>query len=97
MAQYKCFTCKQPFPKEELIDYASENSNVTHHYCKICYAEKIARDNFSNTVCRIFGLKTPGPRIWAERKRIQDKYGYTDNTIVECLLYLYEERKIISD
>ena len=37
----------------------------------------------------IFGIKTPGPRIWTERKRIQETYGYTDDVIVDCLDYIY--------
>ena len=91
---YKCFGCKESINKSEIIDYASPGSTVIHHYCKSCYNEKIAKDKFAETVCRIFGLKTPGPRIWKERQRLQEKYGYTDQLIVDCLIFLYEEKKI---
>lgn len=41
----------------------------------------------------IFGIKSPGPRIWKERQRIIDTYGYTDDTIIECLDYIYNVEK----
>ena len=44
---------------------------------------------FSDKVCEIFGIKGPGPRIWTERKRLQDTYGYTDAVIIDCLDYIY--------
>lgn len=85
-----CHGCKQSFRREDLISYASINSKTAYNYCHKCYKEKINRDYFSFEVCKIFGLKVPGARIWTERKRIQDQYGYTDNTIIDCLKYVYE-------
>lgn len=85
----KCFECKQNFRREELINYTPLNSNTAHNYCSKCLKEKQAREQFSNKICSIFGLKNPGPRIWTERKRLQEKYGYTDNIIIECLDYIY--------
>lgn len=85
----KCTGCKQDFHKDELIQYASLTGKTTYWYCKDCYADKLAREKFSNKVCEIFGLKSPGPRIWTERKRLIDTYGYTDETIVDCLDYIY--------
>ena len=86
----KCYGCKQEFRSEELVSYASPTSNTAYNYCLKCLAERQARDRFSAIVCQIFGLKSPGPRIWTERKRIQNTYGYTDDTIIECLKYIYE-------
>ncbi len=95
----QCFSCKQIFLKTELIDYASKNAKTAHSYCKECYHEKILRENFSDKICQIFGLKKPGPRIWTERKRLIDKYGYTDNIIIDCLDYIYtvEKKKKLAD
>ena len=87
----QCFSCKQQFRREELVDYASNQSTQLHSYCPTCLAEKQERDRFSDAVCSIFGLKKPGPRIWTERKRLHEKYGYTDATIIDCLDYLYKE------
>lgn len=95
----KCYGCKENFRREELVSYASANSNTFHNYCLKCLKEKQDRENFSNKVCQIFGLKAPGPRIWTERKRLQDKYGYTDNVIIDCLEYIYnvERKKKLAD
>ena len=95
----KCHECKQLFLKEDLINYAPLTSKTSYNYCKDCYEKKLSRDKFRDTVSFIFGIKTPGPRIWNERKRIIEKYGYTDDTIVDCLLYLYKvlKKKHISE
>lgn len=85
----KCAGCKQEFHKDELIQYASLSGKTTYWFCKDCYEEKLAREKFSNKVCEIFGIKSPGPRIWTERKRLKNTYGYTDDSIVDCLDYIY--------
>lgn len=95
----KCFGCKQDFRKTELIQYASVNAQTAQWYCQNCLKEKQDREKFSNKVCNIFGIKTPGPRIWTERKRLIDTYGYTDDLIIDCLDYIYnvEQKKKISE
>ena len=89
----KCHECKEVFPREQMIFYCSPCAKTGYNYCQACYANKIAREKFSQTVCQIFGLKAPGPRIWKERERIQNTYGYTDETISDCLRYIYEVNK----
>lgn len=76
-----------------MIQYASPTGKTLYWYCKDCYEERIAREKFSKKVCQIFQLKSPGPRIWTERKRLRNKYGYTDDVIVDCLEYIYEVEK----
>lgn len=90
---HKCHTCKEIFNTKEMQFYASLTSQTGYWYCQTCYADKIARENFANKVCEIFGIKAPGPQIWTERKRLRDTYGYTDNTLIECLDYLYNIEK----
>lgn len=82
----KCYGCKELINRTELIDYKG------NHYCKRCYNEKIERDKFSDYICKLYHLKTPGPRIWAERKRLlNDKNNpMTDEGIIRTLCYLYE-------
>lgn len=89
----QCYLCKQEFKKEELVDYASENAKIMHSYCPKCLKEKQEKDRFANVVCKIFGIKAPGPRIWTERKRLIETYGYTDNIIINCLEYIYNIEK----
>lgn len=86
----KCYECKNIFRKTELVDYASPRAKILHSYCPKCLKEKQSRDNFSDKVCFIFGLKNPGPRIWAERKRLQATYGYSDEILIDCLEYIYK-------
>ena len=76
-----------------MVNYATPRAKTSYWYCKKCYDEKMAQEDFSNKVCSIFGIKTPGPRIWTERKRLIDTYGYTDETIVNCLDYIYNVLK----
>ena len=85
----KCAGCKQEFRKDEMVEYTSLSGKSSAWYCSACLAEKQARERFSLKVCEIFGLKSPGPRIWTERKRLRDTYGYTDDAIVDCLDYIY--------
>lgn len=84
-----CFGCKESFRKEEMIEYASAKAIHPHWYCPQCLKEKQEREWFADRICEIFGLKTPGPVIWRQRKDLQDKYGYTDGVIIDCLNYLY--------
>lgn len=90
----KCFGCKQDFRKTELVEYCSLNSKTPQWYCTKCLEERQERDKFANKVCEIFGIKSPGPILWSNRKNIQNKYGYTDNIIVDCLDYIYKVKKM---
>lgn len=90
----QCYGCKQQFRYEELTDYAAPMAKTMHSYCINCLREKQLRDKFSDTVCMIFGIKSPGPRIWTERKRLIKEFGYTDDVIIDCLNYLYNVRKV---
>ena len=92
-ATKQCHVCKQTFRREELVDYAGLNAKTAYSYCPKCLAEKQSKEKFSIKVCQIFGLKAPGPRIWTERKRLQDNYGYTDDVIIDCLEYIYNVEK----
>lgn len=89
----KCYDCKEDFRREELIEYTPLRSKTSYKYCPKCYAEKLAREEFSEKVCNIFGIKAPGPRIWTERKRLRNTYGYTDNILIDCLEYIYNVEK----
>ena len=90
----KCYGCKESFRTSDMIEYAATGANIKHWYCKKCYTDKLARERFSEKICTLFGVKGPGPKIWTERKRIFDKYGYTDDTIIDCLDYIYNVEHI---
>ena len=89
----KCCKCKQDFLKTSMIEIFSASGKTSNWYCQQCAEERHARENFSNKVCEIFGIKSPGPRIWTERQRLQTTFGYTDDTLVDCLDYIYNVEK----
>ena len=89
----QCFVCKEKFRREELIDYAAIGTKTMHSYCPKCFKEKKNKERFSDKVCSIFGLNSPGARIWTERERLQKTYGYTDDIIIDCLDYIYNVEK----
>ena len=90
----KCYGCKQDIRKDEMVQYSSPSGKTSYWFCKPCYEEKLLREKFQIKVCQIFGIKSPGPRIWTERKRLKDIYGYTDGAIVDCLEYIYNVKKM---
>lgn len=90
----KCYGCKQDIRKDEMIQYTTLSGKSSYWFCKDCYEERILREKFQLKVCEIFGIKAPGPRIWTERKRLKNTYGYTDSAIIDCLDYIYNEKKM---
>ena len=93
-ATRQCTGCKEVFRKTELVEYFSSTGKTKAWYCPKCLAERQSRDKFSNKVCQIFGITTPGPVIWTQRKRLIAEYGYTDDTIIDCLEYVYNVEQI---
>ena len=90
----QCYKCKEQFRKEELVDYCTARAKTLHSYCPKCLREVQEYEWFSNEICKIFGVKMPGPQINTERKKLKETYGYTDQTIIDCLKYVYEVEKI---
>ena len=88
----KCHGCGQDIRKDEMIQYSTVSGKTSYWFCKTCYEERMARERFQTKVCQIFGIKSPGPLIWTQRKKLQDAYGYTDDAIVDCLEYIYNVR-----
>lgn len=89
----QCHECKQQFRYADLVEYTGIDAQTPFSYCAPCLEKRISRDNFNIKVRQIFGIKSPGPRIWTERKRLQDRYGYTDDTLADCLDYIYTVEK----
>ena len=89
---YKCHTCKQIFLTQEMV--AEIQGKQTFHYCQKCHNERVEEQEFMKTVCEIFGLKRPGSRIWKDRAQLKNDYGYTDQTIIDCLNYIYNVKNM---
>lgn len=86
---HTCHMCKLKMPALEALQYKDN-----YWYCKTCFTEKANREWFASQVCAIFGLKAPGQRLYADRKRLQDTYGYTDRTIIDTLKYAINDKHI---
>ena len=91
-----CYKCHYSFRAEELVSYCTITSKVAHKYCPKCLEWVQADERFRMEVCRIFGLKGPsvGAQINNEREKLMTEYGYTMDTIIECLRYVYDIKKI---
>lgn len=87
-ATLTCCYCKQKYPREEIIYYGSQENPLK--YCPACYKEKRAREKFYDFVCELFGIRAPGPKIYAQRKKLKENFGYSDETIMQTLEYLYK-------
>ena len=82
-----CCACHEKFPREQIIYYGSQQNQLK--YCPSCYTEKRDREKFSNFVCELFGIKAPGPKLYSQRKKLKETYGFTDDTILQTLEYLF--------
>lgn len=87
-----CCSCKEKIPREQIIYYGSKENLMK--YCPECHKEKISREKFYNFICELFGIKAPGPKIYAQRKKIKAAYGFTDETIMKTLDYLFNVKKL---
>lgn len=86
MNSYLCFECKSRVLKVDAI-YDG------HYYHKDCYQKVLDRKEFIEYVSRLFGLISPGPTIYSQRKVFMEKYGYTDREMIDVLRYVYEIKK----
>lgn len=84
---YKCFECKWNVTADDAV------LDDGKHYHPKCYALVLDRRNFVEYVCKLFGLKSPGPVIYSQRKNFMEKYGYTDAGMLKTLQYLYDIKK----
>lgn len=95
----KCWKCKEEFREDELVDYVSPGYKNFHSYCHNCLKEQQSFDKLKMKIVSIFGSDDKlWPRVIKDRNRIREKYGYTDETIADCLDYLYniQHLKVLS-
>lgn len=90
---YVCFGCKNKFNAADMIEYQAIGTKASHRYCMFCYEEKKKKEWFANQICRMFGIKTPGPRIYSQRKRLNAE-GFTDELIIKTLRYMFDVKHL---
>ena len=85
MATVKCHHCNEQVDRKEAIKY--KNYNYHPH----CYEQKKARDELSDYICRLFGLKRPGPVIYAQISQLmEENKDFSYCGIKQALIYYYE-------
>jgi len=65
-----------------------------HTNCAKVKHEKIALDQY---ICKVFGLKTPGPMNNILIKKYRDEMGYNYDGMLKSLKYFYEIKKHSTD
>jgi hypothetical protein len=84
----KCSFCGQGVIKLEAQRYKNKN------YHSNCAELQKQKDELTEYICRLFSLKAPGPRIYAQIKSYLEKYPYyTYIGIKQALVYFFEIQK----
>jgi hypothetical protein len=83
----KCNLCGAQVEKLEGVNYKDK---WYHHHCHDLVLDK---EELMTYICRVFGLKAPGPKVYSQRKNFIEKYGYTDRGMLNALKYHYEVQK----
>lgn len=76
------------YPRNEIIVYNSRK------LCPACYAQAVENEKFKMFICELFGVKSPGPKIYTQRKQLKEKYGFSDTTIMRTLEYVFRVKKM---
>lgn len=79
----KCAECGVAVEKNETVRYKNKN------YHSLCLVERQERDELHETICELFKLKSPGPRVFTQIKRFKEE-GLSYVGIKQALLYFYE-------
>lgn len=80
----KCHGCGISLEKANAIHEGG------HYWDAACIQDKRERSQLYATICRIFHLKAPGPRIYAQIKNFTTNNGYTIKGIENALVYFFD-------
>lgn len=84
----KCAFCDQLVDKDVAARYNSKNYHAN------CAEKQKDKDELLDYVCKLFGLKRPGPAIYSQLKNFMAKNSYyTFKGILNALTYFYEVKK----
>ena len=75
------------YPRGEIIEHNGRK------LCPACYKQAVENEKFRIFICELFGVKSPGPKIYTQRKRLKEEYGFTDETIMRTLEYIFRVKK----
>lgn len=88
MATVKCYYCEQQVEKTEAVKYKKMN------YHPKCCELKMAKDELCDYICKLYGLKRPGPTINSQIANLLQTYpSFTYKGLKEALVYYHEVLK----
>ncbi len=84
----KCSFCEYQVDKDVSVRYNNKNFHAA------CAEKQKDKDDLVEYICRLFGLKRPGPTVYSQLKNFMEKYShYTFKGVKNALIYFYEVQK----
>lgn len=82
---YVCPVCEKAIGNDPCIQYKGRY----YHYA--CHEQKIQREELLDYICKLYGFKGPGPKIFRQiKKYLTDNPSWTHLGIQQALMYFYE-------
>lgn len=85
----KCYKCGEQFPRGDLVEYVTMRAKNPHRYCPKCLKEIKATENFYKKISEFYKNDISWATINKRKTALYETYGYTDQTIIDCLEYAY--------
>lgn len=86
----KCYKCGEQVPRGDLVEYTSMRSKNPHRYCPKCLKAVQDAERFYNKIVEFYKDDISWATINKKRTALYETYGYTDQTIIDCLEYAYK-------
>lgn len=86
----KCYKCGEQIPRGDLVEYTSMRSKNPHRYCPKCLKTIQDAEQFYNKVAEFYKDDISWAAINKRKNILYETYGYTDQTIIDCLEYAYK-------
>ena len=86
----KCYKCGEQVPRGDLVEYTTMRSKNPHRYCPKCLKTIQDTERFYNKVTEFYKDGISWATINKRKAALYETYGYTDQTIIDCLEYAYK-------
>ena len=86
----KCYKCGEQVPRGDLVEYVTKRSKNPHRYCPTCLKTILDAENFCDKITEFYKDNISWPTINKRKRLLYETYGYTDQTIIDCLEYAYK-------
>lgn len=85
----KCHKCGEQFPRDDLVEYVTRRAINPQRFCPQCLKKIQEEEYFYKRITEFYKDDISWSTINKRRKALYETYGYTDNTIIDCLEYAY--------